>query len=144
MEAVMHDASKTTPSAWRERLGALIEARMATPFAWGSHDCCMWAANCVLAVSGVDLAAEYRGEYSTAAGAVALLQAAGGIEAMGARAGAPIPVLMAALGDVGLIVLDDRSLLAVCVGDHWLAPAAGGLAARPLNEASRAWRVAHG
>jgi hypothetical protein len=141
---MMHDASQTTPIAWRQRLGVLIQDRMTNPFAWGSQDCCLWAADCVLAVSGVDYAAPFRGRYGTAAGALDMLREAGGIEALADQVGPRIPVMMAAFGDIGLVRLEDRQLLAVCAGEVWLAPAAAGLAARPLPEASIAWRVSHG
>jgi hypothetical protein len=141
---MMHDASLTTPSAWRQRLGVLIQDRMTTPFEWGSQDCCLWAADCVLAVSGVDYAAPFRGRYSTAAGALEMLLAAGGLVALADQVGPRISALMASFGDIGIVQLEDRQLLAVCAGEVWLAPAAAGLAARPLPEALVAWRVAHG
>ena len=138
-----HDASLTTPCAWRAALDALVAECMRKPFEWGVHDCCMWAADCVLATSGIDHAADVRGTYSDAAGALRVLAQLGGIEAVGARAGAEIPPLAAAVGDVGLIESAGRQLLAVCVGQVWLAPAAAGLGAHPLPEARKAWRVAH-
>jgi hypothetical protein len=139
-----HDASLTKADTARARLDALVAQRMVAPFVWGVQDCCLWAADCVQAMTGTDHAADVRGTYSTAAGALRVLQQLGGIEAMGARAGAPIPPLAAGVGDVGLIVLEDRSLLAVCMGAVWLAPAAQGLAARPLGGVLRAWRVSRG
>lgn len=139
-----HDASLTTPNAWRTALDALVAARMTQPFEWGKQDCCLWAADCVLASTGIDHAADVRGTYADAAGALRVLARLGGIEAVAARAGAPIPALGAGVGDVGLIVLADRSLLAVCVGAVWLAPGAQGLAARSLGDAVQAWRVDRG
>jgi hypothetical protein len=139
-----HDPSITLRCEWRERFDTLVRERMSTPFAWGTHDCCLWAADCVLAVSGVDPAADLRGTYSSAIEAVRLVDQLGGMEAIAARGGAPIPPLCAGVGDVGLVTLDDRELLAVCAGDVWLAPGANGLAARPLAEARLAWGVAHG
>jgi hypothetical protein len=137
-----HDASLTTPSAWRTALDALVAARMTQPFEWGRQDCCLWAADCVQATTGIDHAADVRGSYSSAAGALRVLAELGGIEAVAARAGEPIPPLAAGVGDIGLIVLDDRALLAVCLGAVWLAPTARGLAAHALPEATQAWRVA--
>jgi hypothetical protein len=137
-----HDASLTTPNAWRTALDALVAARMTQPFEWGKQDCCLWAADCVLASTGIDHATDVRGSYSSAAGALRVLAELGGIEAVAGRAGEPIPPLAAGVGDIGLIALDDRALLAVCLGAVWLAPTARGLAAHPLPEATQAWRVA--
>ncbi len=139
-----HDASLATACVARARLDALVAQRMAAPFEWGVHDCCLWAADCVRSLTGTDHAADVRGTYSDAAGALRVLARLGGVEAVAARAGAPVTPLGAAVGDVGLIVLDDRSLLAVCMGAVWLAPGAQGLGAHALQDARKAWRVARG
>lgn len=140
---MFHDASQTTPCVWRASLDALVAARMRQPFEWGEHDCCMWAADCVLAMTGTDHAADVRGSYSDAAGALRVLAQLGGIEAVGGRAGAPVAPFGASVGDVGLVESTGRPLLAVCIGAVWLAPAAAGLAAHPLTDASKAWKVDH-
>jgi hypothetical protein len=46
---------------------------MSAPFKYGAHDCSLFAADAILAISGVDVATEYRGLYSTAAEALALI-----------------------------------------------------------------------
>ncbi|WP_412497296.1 DUF6950 family protein [Vibrio fluvialis] len=56
-------------SQWLTRLSQVIAAAQRTPFEWGKHDCCLFAADCALAVAGVDPAADYRGRYSTEIGA---------------------------------------------------------------------------
>jgi hypothetical protein len=58
-----------------------------------------------------------------------------------ARLGAAIPVLMAQVGDVGLLQVDGRDSLALCGGSHWLAPGAQGLEVLPLDAAVAAWRA---
>lgn len=138
-----HDPTAVQACPWRDSLRALVSARLAVPFAWGRNDCCLWAADAVLATTGTDHAAGIRGTYSTAAEAVRVVAELGGMEAIGARAGAAIPPLMAAEGDIGLIDADGRGMLAVCAGQGWLAPAALGLALYPLDAARMAWRVAH-
>ena len=136
-----HDPTNITPSAWRARFDAHIAARMGQPFAWGVQDCCLFAADCAVIKSGADPASDLRRTYSDAAGALRALAAVGGIESAGARFGAPILPLMAIVGDVGLVPCGERESLAVCAGDVWLAPAATGLAALPLDHARMAWRV---
>jgi len=61
---------------WRARLAAFIEARRATPFVWGAHDCCLFAADAVLAMGGPDVAAPLRG-YASRFGALRRLRRAG-------------------------------------------------------------------
>lgn len=141
-----HDPSETTPAQWRERLDALLRARMDQPFAWGVHDCCLFAADAVLATTGRDLAAPWRGTYSDAAAAYRLVRYLGGLPAIADMAGPRVPPLAAQVGDVGLVVdislTGERELLAVCAGANWLCPTARGLGAMPLSAARLAWRVA--
>lgn len=136
-----HDAAATRPDTARAALDALVSARMRTPFAWGVHDCCLWAADAVLAQTGVDPAAAYRGQYTTALEAARLVERLGGLRAIGAQAGPEIAPLAAQVGDVGLVSDGERALLGVCAGGCWLAPTAAGLGALPLSAAAVAWRV---
>lgn len=138
------DPAEVKAPDWRLRLQTLIDQRMLMPFAWGLHDCCLWAADAVLAQTGVDPAAAERGTYADAAGAARLVRDLGGLEAIAGRAGPAIPPLMATLGDIGLVTLEDREALAVCAGQVWLAPGSSAMAAIPLQKANRAWRVARG
>jgi len=75
------------PPDWPERLLAALAAARDRPFRWGEHDCCLFAADLIEAVTGVDPAAAFRpvrprGEpgavdgrrYRTAQGALALLR----------------------------------------------------------------------
>lgn len=139
-----HDPSATSACAWRGRLDDYFAERMRMPHEWGINDCCMFAADAVRAMEGVDHAAAERGTYNDAAGANTLLEHLGGLAAIGARAGVEIAPLQAQDGDVGLVTSGDRQLLAICSGPYWLAPTKGGLAPFELRAASIAWRVAHG
>lgn len=136
-----HDPTDTMPCDWRMRFDALIADRMGRPFVWGVQDCCLFAADCAVIVSGADPACGLRGTYSDAAGALRALASIGGIEGAGARFGAPILPLMARTGDVGLVPCGDREALAVCASSVWLAPSVAGLAAMPFEAARMAWRV---
>src|SRR3984885_8915801 len=35
-----------------------------TPFEWGTHDCCLYAANAIQSFTGIDLADDFRGKYA--------------------------------------------------------------------------------
>lgn len=58
---------------WQFKLTAFIESRRWTPFGWGVNDCCLFACDGALAITGTDFAADYRGRYKTALGAKRLL-----------------------------------------------------------------------
>jgi hypothetical protein len=126
---------------WQSALAELIGARMSMPFAWGEHDCCLFAADCVKAITGHDPAADARGSYSDERGAVRVLSKMGGLEQIAAtRCGDEVPPAMARIGDVVLGMVD-RECLGVCTGETWHVPSAGGLVARSMSEALKAWRV---
>lgn len=127
---------------WQSRLQACLAERWARPFAWGTQDCALLAADCAQACTGVDPADELRGRYATARGAAGLLSARGGLAALAAeRLGAEVPPAMAQPGDVGLVLSAGRECLAVCVGPVWVAPGAQGLVHLPPAEIRRAWRL---
>ena len=54
---------------WPERLAETVAMARERPFDWGEHDCALFAADCVAAVTGHDPGAWFRGRYSTEVGA---------------------------------------------------------------------------
>lgn len=129
---------------WPERLAELVAARRDTPFRWGEHDCCLFAADAVLAITGEDPAASFRG-YASEAEAERLLGAAG-LEGTVATAladfgaGACHPGF-AQRGDLALVVLGNQPTLTVVVGDQIAGPGPDGLVFLPLGRALRAWSI---
>lgn len=125
---------------WPERFDAFLAERRAQPFAWGVQDCCLFAADAVLTLWGIDPAEGLRG-YRSASGAARIVKQLGGIERIGAtRFGPPCAVALAQVGDIGLVHTDGRDSLAVCGGAHWIAPGEQGLEALPISEVRSAWR----
>lgn len=59
---------------WEARLDALICERRLEPFRWGAHDCALWGADVVLALTGRDFGAPFRGRYTDAEGAALALR----------------------------------------------------------------------
>lgn len=126
---------------WQAALSAFVAARRSMPFAWGSNDCCLFAADAVQAMTGVDHAAELRG-YSSALEAGRLVEARGGLARIAAGAlGEPVAPLFAAVGDVVLIENEGRDLLALCNGTTALAPGPLGLVVLGMDAAKATWRV---
>lgn len=114
------------------------------PFEYGQMDCSMWAASWVQQQTGVDLATDWRGQYSTEAEYRRLLLAEGGIVRVVARAmkrlGAKrIPPADAHPGDIGIIVTEKGPALAIREQTAWLAKTGDQISTTP--HASFAWRI---
>ena len=139
-----HDASNTVSEGWRQALDAFIASRLNEPFAWGTNDCVMFAADAIVAMGGEDNAKHVRGTYSTAMEAERMLRDLGGLQLLARSAGTEKPSLMATQGDIGLVGDGGRQLLAVCIGTAWVAPGATGLSVIPFESALAAWSVSHG
>ena len=129
---------------WPETLAAFLESRRDLPFAWGANDCCLFVADAVEAITGIDAAAPYRGRYSTAAGAYRALKKYG----TGAIADAwsahftEIPTHEIGRGDVVLFDNAGELASAISFGRKLWAVTDHGLITLPLSHAVRAWRVA--
>lgn len=113
---------------WQTRMAALVEARLALPFEWGSRDCCLWAADVVHAVTGVDFGAAYRGTYATQQEAGAVFVRMRGIARIcTSLLGEPIDKEMAQPGDIGLTEEKDSPALVAYVGGAWMGQGPDGL-----------------
>lgn len=126
---------------WMLRLEALASERQRERFAFGLHDCSMWACDAVQAVTGRDPGADLRGTYATEAEAEVVIASRGGLAQIATdRLGAEIPPGLAAAGDVGLIETDRGPALVVCMGRVWLAAGPFGLTPVSRSAVLRAWR----
>lgn len=127
---------------WPSRFAALVEEAREKPFAWGSHDCCLWAASATQALTGTDPAAHLRGTYRTGRAALHILEAIGGLEGAGALTGPAIPLGLATLGDVALVTWPDGiQSLAVRSMMTWMCAGEEGMVHLPLDAAIHAWGV---
>ena len=128
---------------WEKKLADVIKQRRFATFVWGQHDCCLFAADCALAITGTDWAADFRGQYDSAAGAAKQIAKRGGFEAMiTGLLGDPLAsVTTAQRGDVVMVDQDGHPALAVCCGATVVAAGISGLVFRPLTDGLLAWRV---
>ena len=134
-------AATTRKPNWQSLLDELIRDRASRPFEYGTNDCCLFACDCVEAVTGHDPGADLRGTYTAEQGAQALVERLGGVAAIAAdRAGEEIGPLLAQVGDVVLVQFGGRDTLAVCLGTRAAAPGPTGLVMLPMRCAQRAWR----
>lgn len=129
---------------WRPRLVAFLTAAQRAPFRPGQHDCALFAAGAVAAMTGQDYAAPYRGRYTTIRGGIRVLRADGFADhiALAAHHLPERPVAFARAGDLAVVPTEDGPALGVVqgAGIYVLSPA-GGLSLVPLTAATRAFGV---
>lgn len=130
---------------WPSRLFGFVESRRAEPFAWGSQDCCLFAADAVQAITGVDPAASLRG-YTSKAEAVELIAKYGTLEDLVSGKCREMNFVevapkLAQRGDLVVFENAGNPALGVCLGAHAAFPGKDGLVFHPLAECRRAWRV---
>lgn len=130
---------------WEERLSLRLDIVADKPFAWGSHDCALFAADCVKAMTGVDPAEALRGRYDTQHGAALALREHGAgtlLKTLKAIFGEPISPHFAQRGDV---VMLDRATTGICVGrfSYFVGREEGveGLVVIPTAQCRYAFRV---
>lgn len=143
---------------WHLQLNSFLIGHGSTRFSWGSIDCCLFAADAVRAITGVDIADDFRAKYSDQASAFGLIKSVTGgssvvdaiahcagkhglAEWVGAE-GQPLP-LMARRGDLvavsnagriiaGVVDLSGRAV--ACMGEN-------GVLREPIPNIVRAWRI---
>lgn len=126
---------------WQERFSDFGKARGSMPFAWGANDCCAFAAAAVLAITGANPMAAFP-RYTSERQALRLIEDGGGLRALTSTAlGAAVSPLRAGVGDVVLVINDDREMLGVCNGVNVMAPGELGMAVLSMEAALAAWKV---
>lgn len=130
---------------WPSRLTAAVDAARGKPFSWGSHDCILFAADCVAAMTGTDLAAAFRARYATRDEAYAVLaELGGGVENAITQALGRSPAnnwRMAQRGDVVVVDAPTGTAAGIVVGNRIAVPEPRGLAFLPLSAARCYWRI---
>lgn len=129
---------------WEPRLVAYLAAARDKPHRYGRHDCMIFSAGVVKAVTGRDFARGHRGKYRSAASATRYLRGLGfdSVEAMIDSVLPEKPVLRAQRGD---IVLRDEGQPGVCIGGEALFVGSKegeeGLVRVPRAQWRKAWAV---
>lgn len=127
---------------WQVRFEAFIAARASRPFVWGTNDCAIFAADCVQAITGRDVAQPALRRHKTELQAARLLKRHGGVVGIATAAlGQPAPASSAGVGDVVLAKWGGRDMLTICNGDTCIAPSPNGLAFMPMPIDSVCWRL---
>ena len=127
---------------WPDRLEAAIEAARLRPFSWGEHDCAGFAADVVLAISGVDPMAALRGSYTTQHAAVRLMARGGGLANMTTAAlGEPCAMGLVGRGDVVLACTPLGPSLGICLGVECAFVGPDGLVMLRRSRCEQGWRI---
>ncbi|MDN5786402.1 hypothetical protein [Pseudorhodobacter sp.] len=129
---------------WRPRLIAWISKIHNRPILPGQHDCCLFGAGAIEAQTGVDLAAGWRGRYSTYAGGRRILRKAGYDDHIALIAAHldEAHVSTAAEGDIAILPTEDGDAVGLVQGVavYVLGPS-GRLGLAPMCPVQRLFKV---
>lgn len=135
----------TRRADWPACLAAWFNRSRRIGFAWGLHDCCLWSASGICALTDVDLAAPLRGLYNTIEGArAAMLEHYGTADVWqipAAHGLVAIPVAQARRGDLVGYPMRRRHSLGQCGGLKSAFLGRDRLIWVPTLECAKAWRV---
>lgn len=132
---------------WPQELAAIIERRKDDEFKYGAHDCGLFVADCVLAMTGIDIADGVREAYQSKADLTELFGEDWIIRMDVIFEGilkdhfTTVPVARARRGDIVLHRGEVFSSLGICAGEvSWFTGPAGLVTINTLS-CKRAWRV---
>jgi hypothetical protein len=155
---------------WQEILHTYLLRRQNEFFSWGTMDCCLFACDAILEITGVDLAIDFRGKYDDLRSAVRTMHAfvaqypshqlvefeLEGISVeeqdlvesvahviASVNGIEEVPLLMAQRGDVVLLDSPMGKGLGILGlrGTHVHSTGPDGIVDIPLQECHRAWRI---
>lgn len=137
-------------SDWQTRAANFIITHREKPFAWGEHDCALFACNFIQAITGTDPAVAFRGKYDDKRSAYVALKnfAGGGLAATVEKICAELRYPENALnfhqrGDVALCDQCGEDALGIIdlSGQSVIIAGEQGVVALPLSCVKRTWRV---
>jgi hypothetical protein len=133
----------TRTEGWQGRLVAYLAQARRTVFQEGQHDCALFAAGAVAAMTGTDIAQGWRGRYRSTAGGMRVLRRMGFADhvALVAHHFDEIAVVQACPGDIAVVDGPDGAALGIVQGEfiYVLRPTGFGLVG--LMDARLAFRV---
>jgi len=131
-----------------------LHERRSQPFAWGKHDCCLFAADGIKAFTGTDIASDFRGKYNDQASALTAIHSITGGGRTVADAAAWVAKkhgltewkhpLMAQRGDLAVAKNGDGSMIVGLIhlnGRHIVTVGEKGSLRLPISSILRAWHV---
>lgn len=129
---------------WQARLSAWLREINGRPIEYGRHDCCLFGAGAIEAETGIDIAAPWRGRYTTLAGGRRVLRKSGYTDHV-ALIAATLPEIHASAareGDIGLVETEAGPAVGVNQGTAiYVLGETGRLGFAPLTPATRMFKV---
>ena len=135
---------------WEQLLAEFIAKNKNTSFQWGVFDCCLFACDAVLTITGVDMAQDFRGKYTTAKEAYEFVKnfAGDGLAELVAKRAQELGIteikpLLAQRGDVVLVNKDGHDSLGIVGldGRFALCAAIKGLTQVLVKDCRKAYRI---
>jgi hypothetical protein len=131
---------------WKPRLTAWLSTIARKPFAHGEHDCALFVAGAIEAMTGEDPAARLRGRYTTARGGMRVLRREGFEDHVAVVAALleDTPPAMAQVGDIAVVDAAEGPALGIVAGAEVLVLSPQGLGTASLLAVKRAFTLPSG
>ncbi len=128
---------------WHNRLVVYLNQVARTAFNPGEMDCALFIAGAVEAMTGVDLAVEFRGRYTTVLGGLRVAKKAGfaDIPALVEGRFAEVSPAFAQVGDIAILQADGEIAFGIIQGEKIYVRHPEGMALVPLRLAERVFKV---
>ncbi|NWO06875.1 MAG: hypothetical protein HLX50_14620 [Alteromonadaceae bacterium] len=126
---------------WPTQLANFLLEKQKQPFEWGSNDCCLFAADAILAMGGRDVAKDVRGRYKTAIGAHRIMKKLGSgslVELLTQRLGEPDGLITR--GSIIVVESNGELVAGVFYQKPW-ALTERGLQGMPLESIVQSWSL---
>lgn len=125
---------------WQVHLLEAIESARHVQFEWGKHDCVIFAASCVEAVTEQNPLTDIA-PWTSKMTALRRIKEVGGLEAWLDARYQRIEWHQAQRGDLGIMDQQDGLVLVVNAGHVWVGPSEEGLTTSKPNDVRIAWRI---
>lgn len=135
---------------WPTLLDQFLLERKSEPFVWGKNDCCLFACDAVLRMTGIDLAKDFRGKYDSQLDAMKAIKKFGAksvgdlADTIASKHGiVSLVSTYAQRGDVALLDLEYGESLGIVSlnGCEIWVPGTDKIEVVPTMKALRAWRI---
>lgn len=126
---------------WEPRLSAYLAKVASKPHSYGKHDCLLFTAGAVKAVTGKDLARGHRGKYKSAASSARYLCKLG-FDTPAAMIDSLLPEKPVGFAMRGDIVADEEGVPGVCIGGDAVFVGMEGEREGLFRAPRKAWRKA--
>jgi hypothetical protein len=127
---------------WQDRFFAYLEATRLTPFAWGTNDCCLFAAGSIDAITGSTFTAQLAAAYTDEASALAYIASFGSLDAaVSSWLGDAKAPNFAGPGDIVIANLEMGPTVGVCLGVDCAFSSNAGMTYRSRTLIAACWTI---